>query len=76
MDSKTTTTKLKTSFSPRSDRREANSWHSAYTELFNQVIDFPACLPTLEPMMGRIIEGRRTGALDPPLPGRVSRAKN
>ena len=52
------------------DRQDANSLAQRIYELLNQVIDFQRACRPLEPMMGRIIEGLRTGALDPsPYPG-------
>ena len=52
------------------ERRDANSLAQRIYELLNQVIDFQRACRPLEPMMGRIIEGLRTGALDPsPYPG-------
>lgn len=52
------------------DRQDANPLAQRIYELLNQVIDFQRACRPLEPMMGRIIEGLRTGALDPsPYPG-------
>ena len=46
-------------------------------ELLNQVIDFQRACRPLESMIGRIIEGMRTGALDPsPYPGASDEEKN
>lgn len=52
------------------DRQDANPLAQRIYELLNQVIDFQRACRPLEPMMGRIIEGLRTGTLDPsPYPG-------
>ena len=48
-----------------SERRDANSLARRIYELLNQVIDFQRACRPLESMIGRIIEGMRTGALDP-----------
>ena len=60
-----------------SERREANSLARRIYELLNQVIDFQRACRPLESMIGRIIEGMRTGALDPsPYPGVSDEEKN
>ena len=63
-------------FSP-SERQEANSLAQRIYELLNQVIDFQRACRPLESMIGRIIEGIRTGALDPsPYPDASDEEKN
>ena len=60
-----------------SERRDANSLARRIYELLNQVIDFQRACRPLESMIGRIIEGMRTGALDPsPYPGVSDEEKN
>ena len=60
-----------------SERRDANSLAQRIYELLNQVIDFQRACRPLESMIGRIIEGMRTGALDPsPYPGVSDEEKN
>ena len=59
------------------ERRDANSLAQRIYELLNQVIDFQRACRPLESMIGRIIEGMRTGALDPsPYPGVSDEEKN
>ena len=59
------------------ERRDANSLAQRIYELLNQVIDFQRACRPLESMISRIIEGMRTGALDPsPYPGASDEEKN
>ena len=59
------------------ERRDANTLAQRIYELLNQVIDFQRACRPLESMIGRIIEGMRTGALDPsPYPGASDEEKN
>lgn len=59
------------------ERRDANPLAQRIYELLNQVIDFQRACRPLESMIGRIIEGMRTGTLDPsPYPGASDEEKN